>query len=94
MQDIVCIMVGSKDMMLNANIWDRQTDELKDGVRQLRTELTDEGKPLQDSAISGVTGRSEAGVRLVVVHGGGHHLQNDLQRDFGAEALLRFAQQC
>ena len=46
------------------------------------------------SAIDGTKIESAAGVRLVIVDGAGHHLQNDVQRDAGAEALLQFVRQC
>jgi hypothetical protein len=35
----------------------------------------------------------EAGVRMVIVKGAGHHIQNDLQWEVGAQRVLHFLQQ-
>lgn len=91
-KDSVCVVVGEKDMMLRGTIWDQQVAELRDGLSQLRDGHGAKAAPQEE--IEGAEVRSEGGVRLIVVQGAGHHLQNDLQRDVGAEALLRFAKQC
>lgn len=95
--DSVCVMSGSEDVLMDVPMCTSQMAELRDGLRQLRDvkkldAFANEGissvKP-----IDGTTQDSSDGVRLVVVQGAGHHLQNDIQRDIGAEALLQFVRQ-
>jgi len=45
---------------------------------------------VQGEDIMGVIVERKAGVTVVVVEGGGHHVQNDVQADNAAEALKRF----
>lgn len=91
--DGVCIMIGSEDMMLNASIWDQQAAELRDAASRLRTIDVDKNESSKVEDLEGADVHGDSGVQLIVVHGAGHHLQNDLQREVGAEALLRFARQ-
>ena len=93
-KDSICIMIGSEDMMLDASIWDRQAAELRAGARQLRADLPENSESTPAEDVDGAQIHGDAGVRLAVIDGAGHHLQNDLQRDVGAEALLRFIWQC
>lgn len=93
-RDAVCIMAGSEDMMLDAGILEQQAAEMRAGVRQVRGDAADGNKHAEAEEMDGLTVQSESGVQLVLVTGAGHHLQNDLQRGVGAEALLIFAQQC
>jgi len=83
-------------MMLDDTIWNKQVFELRSGVTELRR-IPGEGwkdtKLEEDDDLAGATVLTRAGVQLVVVDGSGHHLQNDLQREVGAQALLRFARQ-
>lgn len=54
-------------------------------------------RPSGHDAVRDVEGAhtlSEYGMRLVIVRGSGHHLQNDLQRDIGAKVLLDSVLQC
>lgn len=91
---MLCVMVASEDMMIDKKIYERQVAELRDGVRQLQETGVVDGKKDEVEGTEGATVESKSGVRLVVVKGAGHHLQNDLQRDVGAEALMGFARQC
>ena len=95
--DSVCVMSGSEDVLMDVSMCEQQTADLRNGLRQLRDvkkleALANEGSSSAKS-IDGMTQDSADGVRLVVVQGAGHHLQNDLQRDIGAEALLQFVRQ-
>ena len=96
-KDNICIMFGSEDMMMDLEMCRRQAAEYRDGLRRLRdvkkTDSLPDEKPVSTSPIDGVTVEHAGGVRLVVVEEAGHHLQNDIQRDAGAEALLQFVQQ-
>lgn len=42
----------------------------------------------QPAEVKGADVESAGGVRLLLVDGAGHHLQNDLQKEIGAVALL------
>lgn len=89
----MCIMIGAQDMMLRGTTWGQQAAELRDEVRQLREVQGGDGKAALLEDVEGAKTWSEDGVQVVVVEGAGHQLQNDLQRDVGAAALLRFVTQ-
>lgn len=97
-RDRVCVMVGDQDVLMDIDMCRRQVAEYRQGLSatedshkaniEARTDVQD-GK-----AIEGVTVESAGSVRMVVVKGAGHHVQNDAQRCEAAEALLDFVQQC
>ena len=95
--DAVCVMVGSQDCLMDLAMSRQSAAGYRDAfssdsdVKKLET--ASESNSSVESAIEGVTIERAGGVRLVVVNGAGHHLQNDIQRDAGAEALLQFARQ-
>lgn len=100
--DKVCVLIGKEDMMYRPWMWERQCEEYRDGLRQLRKEKkvdsTNEtnstrSRVLDDKPIDHVTVTSEEGVRLVLVDDSGHHVQNDVYCNEAAEALLRWARQ-
>lgn len=90
-QDRICVMLGDQDVLMDLDMGRRQVAEYR---QCLQAEKAGDGQePRQSTDIEGVTTESGDGVRLVVVEGPGHHIQNDVQRDQAAEGLLRFAQQ-
>lgn len=91
-KDSVCVMVGSQDVLMDLGMCRKQVAEYRDVLAGWERKI-DLAAPTENS-IGGVKVESDAGVRLVMVDGAGHHLQNDLQLDSGAEALLRFVRQC
>ena len=91
--DRVCIVVGSEDMMMDLGMCRRQAAE----YREANSEAERETEPLSvsyrrgnDEMIDGVRIEKNQGVRLVVVEGAGHHSQNDVQCESGAEALRQW----
>lgn len=97
-KDSICIMVGSEDKLMDVGMCRRQALEFRDGMRTLQdhqtTNAAKDVRRVESKTAEGVEVESDSGVRLVVVEDAGHHLQNDVQQDVGAEALLRFVQQC
>ena len=90
-------MSGSEDVLMDVPMCTSQMAELRDGLRQLRDVKKLDAFANEDiSAVKPIDGTSQDssdGVRLIVVQGAGHQLQNDIQRDIGAEALLQFVRQ-
>jgi hypothetical protein len=97
-EDRVCVMVGSKDVLMDVGMARRQVAEYREALVQRvdvpEAESGNEQQPQKETSIEGVTVESAGAVRLVVVDGAGHHVQNDLQREAGAEALLQFLREC
>ncbi|KAK5170160.1 uncharacterized protein LTR77_004745 [Saxophila tyrrhenica] len=92
-KDSICVMVGSQDVLMDLGMCKKQVAEYREVL--VREQAEEKVKVVAaDESIEGVRMESDAGVRLVMVDGAGHHLQNDVQRDKGAEALLKFVQQC
>jgi pimeloyl-ACP methyl ester carboxylesterase len=97
-KDAVCVMVGDQDVLMDL----KMSEQSAAGYREALPGKADSQKldsasrfsSSLSSSIKGTTMDSAGGVRLVVVEGAGHHLQNDVQRDAGAEALLQFVRQC
>jgi hypothetical protein len=90
--DHVCIMVGSEDVLMDLDMARKQTSEYRAALRMSASPGKQDSNS-EERADGSTTTDSGDGVRFVIVHGAGHHLQNDLQRDAGAEALLAFARQ-
>ena len=88
--DRICIIDGSKDMMMDARVYERQAADYRTALESQQDQKKIDVSSRQPQPTSGAPNESAAGVRLVVVDGAGHHLQNDVQRDVGAAALLDF----
>lgn len=87
----ICIMVGGEDMMIDTDMCRSQAAQFRDVLEEEGRFSSDLGKNQSKAAdIEGVETADAGGVRLVIVEGAGHHLQNDVQRDQGAQALHRF----
>jgi len=99
-KDAICVMVGNQDVLMDLGMSRKSATEyraalqvVQDGQKQ-KLRSVSESDSSSISAIDGTMIESAAGVQLVIVDGAGHHLQNDVQRDAGAEALLQFVRQC
>lgn len=96
-KDTICVMVGKEDMMYRPWMWEKQCQEYRDGLRELKTEkkVDDFGasQDVTEKVCRVADVKSEGGVRLVLVEDSGHHVQNDVYCDEAAEALMRWANQ-
>ena len=81
--DRVMVMLGTEDKMMQGT-QQRMVAEYSDAIRKVEGNESSGGED---------TSRNGAGVRLVEIKGAGHHLQNDVQWEEGAKALLDFLQQ-
>lgn len=102
--DRVMVMTGTGDVIMTRDIMVRLGEVYRAGMRALvggkkvDPELEEEEGDGNDGGVgklSGEGGQDERGdgVRVTWVHGAGHHLQNDVQWEVGAEKLLAFYQQ-
>lgn len=97
----ICIMVGSEDMMIDVDMCRLQAAEYREalepgssGSRKDQTSLSASHKHRSmGTDVERLRMEDAGGVRLVVVEGAGHHSQNDVQRDQGAQALRLFLEQ-
>jgi pimeloyl-ACP methyl ester carboxylesterase len=97
-KDAVCVMVGNQDVLVDVEMSRQSAAEYREALGRKDEDQKRIAASESDSsfitAIDGTTVESAAGVQLVIVDGAGHHLQNDVQRGAGAEALLHFVRQC
>lgn len=93
--DRICVMVGDQDVLMDLDMCRRQVAEYRKGLTEMK-HLQSSARPAvhSDEAMDGVSVKSADGVRMVVVPGAGHHVQNDVQYSKAAEALLDFVRQC
>lgn len=91
-------MSGDQDVLMDLEMCRRQVAEYRQALAEMKTISSPNTKHDQDTekveADQGVTTTSEGGVRLVVIEGAGHHIQNDVQQNEAAGALLNFVRQC
>lgn len=78
----ILVLAGEDDRLVDLSVAQREVQE----ARQAFVDLVDEKK---------IEAKKEefSGVRSYVVKGAGHHMQNDLQWEDGAKALLEFYEQ-
>ena len=95
-KDRVCVMVGDQDVLMDLAMCRRQAAEYRQALTWMRGKENEikRQETRTRTALNGVTVDSSQGVSLVVVHGAGHHVQNDVQQKEAAEALLQFVRQC
>jgi hypothetical protein len=92
-KDSICVMVGSQDVIMDMKMCKKQVAEYGE-VLESQCDKSEDAETSAVDQIAGVTMESKSGVRLIVVDGAGHHVQNGVQKDYGAAALLDFVQQC
>ena len=92
--DIVCVLKGSEDMMMDDSMVARQAAEYRDALDLSQYSEESATPRTSTKTIKGATVESDRRVRVVVVEDAGHHVQNDVQQEMGAEALLQFVRQC
>ena len=93
-KDAVCVMVGDQDVLMDLKMSQQSAAGYREAMNPDSDAKKLEALETSTNSVNGTTIEAAAGVRLVVVQGAGHHLQNDVQRDAGAEALLHLVQQC
>lgn len=76
-RDKVLVLIGTEDKLMEGTT-ERIVDDYKAALAE-------------DAATAGH--KAAAGVRHVEIKRAGHHVQNDVQWEEGAEALLRFLEQ-
>ena len=97
--DRVCVMVGTNDVPMDLKMATRQVSEFRESVKSLDVKSAEEGRHIQKheregkASITGIDTEISEKVRLVIVHGAGHHTQNDVQRVVAAEALQQWIEQ-
>ncbi|KAF2209078.1 hypothetical protein CERZMDRAFT_48072 [Cercospora zeae-maydis SCOH1-5] len=95
-RDAVCVMVGLQDMLLDMKVIRRVATEYREGLKKMRESQgasVDAGLPGELADVSGAISESKDGVRVVLIEGAGHHVQNDVQAGIAAEALLSWLKQ-
>ncbi|KAJ9603833.1 hypothetical protein H2200_011354 [Cladophialophora chaetospira] len=92
--DRVCVMVGSHDVPMDLKVARRQAGEFREVARAMEFQASaEQERETREEDIPGVDSESMERVRLVIVQGAGHHVQNDIQQAAGAEALRRWIEQ-
>ena len=96
MRDSVCIIVGDQDKLMHVGMCQQQAIEYRQCLARMLepTRATQSLAPSTRERKGGLATESTGGVRLVVVEGAGHHLQNDVQQEIGAQMLLQFVRDC
>jgi len=94
----IMILAGELDMLMDVGTMHRLAKRYRDTVRHSMSEEKDAdvtGSEVEDEADEeeAYTEDREDGVRMVVIKGAGHHIQNDLQWEVGAERVADFLQQ-
>lgn len=97
----VMVMAGTADRLMSPDIMSKMAQGYREALVELGRErqfVPDEAPKLASETIvskDGYEARIEhlGGVQLAMVDGAGHHLQNDLQRQVGGQALLNFVGQ-
>jgi pimeloyl-ACP methyl ester carboxylesterase len=88
----VLILVGDEDMMFREGMYFRQAEDYRRGFERLAQvkKIDTPSGPTKSELVQSPCFRvseSSSSVALKVVLHAGHHLQNDVQRDVGAQAL-------
>lgn len=95
--DRICIMVGSYDRLTDQSMAERSFSEythvLATLQRDKKLDVIEHTDTSDDKPIEGVQMTATDRVRLLVVQGAGHHIQNDVQCDIAAEACLKWVGQ-
>jgi hypothetical protein len=92
--DCIGIMLGDEDVLMDLDMGRKQFAEYRQALQRGTGPKAGDGLLSIDSEVAGMTSDSSGGVRFMVVEGAGHHVQNDVQQETGAEGLLRFVRQC
>lgn len=96
------VMAGSEDKLMGVKLMKDMTNEYRDTLAALGLEKKVDSRPSGDGRVGqsgleetqdGIEESSEGGAIIAVVEGAGHHLQNDVKREVGAEAFRRFVDQ-
>ena len=95
-EERILILVGELDVLMDVSMMRRLATRYRDAVKQLTGEKR-EGHVSSDEDDEAYTetyteNRGD-GVRMVVVKGAGHHVQNDLQWEVGVQRVADFLQQ-
>lgn len=94
----VLVLRGEADRLMTRPVMERLTDALRVAMGVLLRERKIDAAA-EDDGVSPVPGgggmddNKGSGVRLCVVPGVGHHMQNDVGWEVGAQKLLEFSQQ-
>ena len=96
--DRVMVLTGTKDVIMTQDIMRDLGDRYRGAMKQMvrRKKMDDEEEEEAGARVldgEGGEDSSEAGVRVAWVPGAGHHLQNDVQWEIGAQKLLEFHRQ-
>ncbi len=86
------IMAGTEDRLMTPPVMQELAATYRDAFRQLASEKMTEAQG-SESVKEEALGNSGQGVRLCLVRGAGHHLQNDIQWEDGAGQLFEFYNQ-
>jgi hypothetical protein len=92
--DCIGIILGDEDVLMDLDMGRKQAAEYRQALQRGTGPKAGDGLSRSDTEVAGMTSESSGGVRFMVVAGAGHHVQNDVQQDTGAEGLLRFVRQC
>ncbi|EON60926.1 hypothetical protein W97_00136 [Coniosporium apollinis CBS 100218] len=86
------VLAGEKDVLMTKDVMEKLAEFYRGGFEELVRGKKIEAEAEEVRVKKG--GRSRGlGVRLATVEGAGHHLQNDLQWEDGAEQVLEFYRQ-
>jgi pimeloyl-ACP methyl ester carboxylesterase len=90
----VAVIAGGVDKLMRLDIMERVAETYRGVVREMvgkkKVEMGTDGDEGLREVEKGVLEERREGVTLVVVEEAGHHLQNDAQREKGAEAFRRW----
>ncbi|RYP70560.1 hypothetical protein DL771_005379 [Monosporascus sp. 5C6A] len=93
--DRLLIMAGTADKLMTKNVQEQAADTYRIAFSELvkDKQLQAEDEEVRPLAGKGGMDNSGHGVRLAWVPGAGHHLQNEVMWEIGAEKILAFLQQ-
>lgn len=87
----ILILTGEQDRLVSLDIAKREADEYRSVFQDLAQ--TNRLKVEVDEVVEEEMESTGCGVELRIVEGAGHHFQNDVMWEEGAEKLLAFYQQ-
>jgi pimeloyl-ACP methyl ester carboxylesterase len=89
----ILIMAGELDILMDSRMIHRLAKHYRKAVRGSVDEKVDRVTGDVERSQEAYTEDRGDGVRMVVVKGAGHHVQNDLQWEVGAQRVVDFLQQ-
>ncbi|KAI5359861.1 hypothetical protein Slin15195_G117220 [Septoria linicola] len=94
-RDPVCIILGLEDIMFDQGVTTRIARDYREALAELDrfSKNASINSVHVDTDFDGISTESRGRVRVVLLMGSGHHVQNDVQTEVAAGALLTWVNQ-